>query len=353
MQVEKLQVDIDQFKPTMKNVGYFDDIPLEATVVSAKLDGEFTILYHDNDSTFIVNRYGKARKNFPAVNEAREILTRSGLNKAIFKLEHYAMGPDGHPLKAWDFNHIVKSVPEQITQLRFAFFDIVALRGLKPTMSYSEKLDLLKTLFTDAEYCHVVPYIEPSSTADVVEFWDIFVEKMGYEGIIVNAGSTTQKEGKFFKKKPIQDVDVVILGINKKPKFSEQLVTSLKIGVMDEDGDFIVVGDVSSGITKALRSYFWKLTQLEVKCTVWGSDQPYMPDKVLWIKPAIVAAVKYQEKIEKTSKGNPIGKDKIRFDGTQYIKTAERTYYSLRHPRFEGVRGDKKVQFIDIPASQL
>lgn len=353
MLVSKETVEIDSYKPNMKNLNYLEDVPLEATTVSAKLDGEFTLMYHDESQTFIVNRYGTTRRNFPAINEAREILLQAGLNKAVFKLEHYALGGDGKPLKVNEFSHIAKSCPEQHDQLRFAYFDIVALRGISPVMTYSEKLDVLETIFKDATYNHVVPYIEPESTKDVVEFWDIYVEKLGYEGIIVNKGSTRRKEGTFMKLKPLRDVDCVILGINKKPKFREQLVTSLKLGVIDEDGDFIVVGDVASGISHELRSYLWKLTQLEVKATMWNSEEPYMESRVLWIKPCIVVAVSYQEVFDVTSAGNPVVKDKVSYRKGRYVKVAETVYPSLRHPRFMGVRGDKKVIYTDISSNQI
>lgn len=79
----------------------------------------------------------------------------------------------------------------------------------------------------------------------VLEFW---VEERGYEGLFVRS------DGDLYKIKKHATVDAEVIGINKRKKFAEKQVTSLKVAFMDKEGRLIELGNVASGIDYPLRS---------------------------------------------------------------------------------------------------
>jgi len=77
-------IKIDNLKPKMKTLPSFKALKIVKgeTVLQAKVDGEFTLLSYSKDGSFTVNRWGKARTDFPALNEFSEAMEKTSLSKA-------------------------------------------------------------------------------------------------------------------------------------------------------------------------------------------------------------------------------------------------------------------------------
>ena len=165
---------------------------------------------------------------------------------------------------------------------------------------------------------------------EVEDFWRRYVEEGGYEGVVARSG------GEIYKVKPTRDVDAVIVALNKRELFRERKITSLKVALMDEDGNFVELSDVASGITHELRSFLWRLTEYRV-----AED-----DEAVWIKPFVVCTLEYTETFKSVRR-------RWRFEGGQYINAGEVEFYSLRHPRLVGFRGDKSVNPRDLSLKQV
>jgi len=329
MKQRKVSLDIGHLKPVMKSLRTIEDIPIaKGTVVSAKVDGEFTLANFGN-GCYMVNGWGKLREDFPALNELESALRREGLSDAQLLCEFYATREDGAPAKLPEFIHIAKGKDTDHTRLRLGVWDLILANG-KKVGDYGWKMDEVSEWLRGCRYCHVLPYIKPTKRSEIRTFWKEHVVEGGYEGVVARLNND------IYKVKPIRDVDAVIIAINKRELFKEQKVTSFKVALMDEDRSFVVLSDVASGIDHELRTALWKLMEFRV-----NED-----DDAVYVRPVIVCKVEYQETF-------PRDTPKLMFDGKEYRETGIVEFFSLRHPRFKRFRSDKMVNPTDLRLSQI
>lgn len=326
-------VKIDHLKPQMKTLPSFKALKIVPgqTVVQVKVDGEFTYLSYSKQGSFTANRWGKARTNFPALNEFAEAMQKTSLEKAELLCELYAV-EDDKPLKLPDFIHYIKSKDEELLKkIHIGVFDLISINGQPVQQNYAWKLEEVSGWLEGCKLCHVLPYFKPATIQDVENFWNLWVEEKGYEGLVARSN------GELYKIKPISEVDAVIVGINKRELFYSSQVTSIKLALMDEDGNFVEIGDCASGITHKLRSSLWQLMDFKV-----GED-----DQVVWVKPMVVCTVQYTDLFK--------GRNKVfSYDENKgYVHVGYRELVRLRHPRLVGFRSDKRVTPEDLRIEQL
>ncbi|NVM57967.1 MAG: hypothetical protein HWN51_07605, partial [Desulfobacterales bacterium] len=244
--------------------------------------------------------------------------------------ELYAVEEDGTPAKLPTFIHVAKGRGTDHTRIRIGVWDLLRVNGEPVETGFGRRMDEVSEWLKGCEYCRALPYIEPENTSEIREFWKRLVEEGGYEGVVARVG------GEIYKVKPSRDVDAVIIGLNKRELFKAEQITSLKLALMDEDGSFVVLGDVASGIDHDLREFLWRLMDYRV-------DED---DECVYIKPLIIATVEYTETFDSVS-------EILRFEDGQYLKEGETAFYSLRHPRLIGFRSDKTVNPRDLRLSQI
>jgi len=329
MKQRKVSLDIGHLKPVMRPLRTIEDIPLAGgTVVSAKADGEFTLASFGPEGCCTVNGWGRLREDFPALNELESALRRDGLSDAQLLCEFYASREDGAPARLPEFIHVARGRDTDHTRLRLGVWDLVLANG-EEVGAYGWKMDEVSEWLRGCRYCHVLPYIKPTKRSEVRAFWEKHIVQGGYEGLVARLN------GDVYKVKPIRDVDAVVVAINKRELLREQKVTSFKVALMDEDGGFVVLSDVASGIDHELRKALWDLMKLKV-----GEDD------AVYVRPVVVCTVEYQETFPRDTL-------KLMFDGKEYRETGMVEFYSLRHPRLKRFRPDKKVNPTDLRLSQV
>jgi ATP-dependent DNA ligase len=258
-------------------------------------------------------------------------MLKTGLEKAELLCELYAL-EDGKPLKLPDFIHYIKSGdPELLKKVNIGVFDLISINGQPVQQSYAWKVDEVNGWLQNCKLCHILPNMKPTTVQEVENFWNEWVEKKGYEGLVARTND------EIYKIKPISEVDAVIIAINKRELFWSKQVTSIRLALMDDQGRFVEIGDCASGITVDLRSSLWKLMDFKV-----GED-----DKAVWVKPMVICTVQYTDVFK--------GRNKVyAYDdqhGYQNVGTTE--LVRLRHPRLIGFRGEKKVDPQDIGLNQI
>jgi len=330
MRQRKVSLDIGHLKPVMKSLRTVDDIPLsEGAVVVAKIDGEFTLASFGPEGCYTVNRWGLLREEFPALNELCSALRREGLREAQLLCELYAVREDGAPARLPEFIRVAKGRDADHGRLRLGVWDLVRADGVE-VGDYGWRMDEVSGWLRGCRYCRVLPYIRPRSRSEVTAFWTRYVEELGYEGIVARVGAEV------YKVKPRREVDAVIIAINKRELLRERKVTSIKVALMDEDGYFVVLGDVASGIGHELRGALWRLTEFKV-----GEE-----DECIYVRPLVVCTVEYQETFARDT-------HRLKFDGGQYREAGMVRFYSLRHPRLKRFRADKGVNPTDLRLDQV
>jgi len=329
---KQVSIEVEGYKPDMTALSSVKELNLtDDTVVMAKADGEFTFLSFSREGNFTVNRYGHLRMDFPALNELSLALNRAGVYEAGILCELYAM-EEGRPLKLPEFIHYVKSKnPDLIGKVHIGVWDLITVNGNEVNESYAWKISEVERWLEGHRLAHVLPYVVPKSLIEAEQFYSKVLE-IGYEGVVARNGDN------IYKVKPQQDVDAVIIGINKKPMLKEQQVTSIKLALMDEDGLFVELSDCASGIDHQLRrvlfEYLMPLRDNEDKTTIY-------------VQPLVVCQVRYTD----TFKAQ---KRKLKYIiGIGYRESGVIPFFSLRHPRLESFREDKKVTVKDLRLKQI
>jgi len=316
------------WKPRAKAILTIDQLPLDRElVVTTKMDGEFSVIsYQRGVRTFSINLWGTMYgESCPWLKELKEALDKQPVQEAVLLAETYAVEGD-RMLKLPDLIHHLKNGDQ--TKIRLGVFDLASVNGKTVNQSYLWRLQEAETWLKGCQQVHVVPYIQPRSRDEIRAFWNYWVEQRRYEGLFAR-----DDRQDLYKVKPYLDIDAVIIGLNKTPSFPNREVTSFKIALRDNDGKFIQVGDVASGIDHQLRRALYEQLMPYKR-------QEY--DAWVQIEPFLVVQVQATDTFQAYQPSYVLLQD----GSLEYAVNKEA--FSLRHPRFVRFRGDKKPTVEDI-----
>ena len=207
--------------------------------------------------------------------------------------------------------------------LRYEVFDLLRLEGrdLRSLPLLERKRMLRKALPKSPSvlYCdHVVKTGR--------EFFAVAVEH-GLEGVIAKNAKSTYRTGlrtsDWLKIKNLHEEEVIIGGYTE-PRGSRSHFGSLLLG-MYERQQLRYVGHVGTGFNERTLSVLFKKMRTLVRATSPFADPVRANAPVVWLRPKLVANVRFTER---TSGG------------------------SLRHPVFLGLRFDKSAREVKIPTRE-
>lgn len=329
---------IGNLKPVMKVLEKLELLEVNAeTVVSGKLDGEFTFLsYTRGGEAYVLNKWGHRRQDFLALNQFAEAMDKTSVNHVELLCELHAK-KDGKPTNLPTFMRCIKGKNKELDKVQIGIWDLLKINGHTPNQSYAWKLEEVKKWVNGCTHVSVVPFIQPRTVQDVKDFWRTCVEEGGYEGLVIRRGD------QIYKIKPCLDVDAVIIGINKKSstgktlrRFKSGEVSSIKLALMQPDGSFIELSDCASGINREISRALGKLLAYKV-----GEDE-----RTVYVKPIVVCTIEYTDTYQKD-------RQVLKFDGEKYTKVGMKLFVSLRHPRLIRFRRDKTVNPQDLRTTQI
>jgi len=331
---------IDHLKPVMKTLKDITKIQLipNLTVVQVKVDGEFNLLrYNKQGETYTLNRWGRKRTELPALNELKQTLNQISLNDAELLVELYAK-ENGKPLKLPQYIHYIKSKnPELLNKIHIGIWDILTIDGKPIKQNYLWKYDETSNWFKNCNLVSVLPYLQPKNHTEIKTFWQTYIEKQGYEGLVIRNNSDT------YKLKPKGEIDAVVIAINKKSGygknlnlFEQQMVTSIHLAIMNEQGNYIEIGDCASGINHQLRKALWKLMNFKI-----AED-----NQRVWIKPFLICQIEYTDLFPSENKV-------YTYTQQGYIEKEKTNLVRLRHPRLIRFRTDKHPTPQDVGKQQI
>jgi bifunctional non-homologous end joining protein LigD len=144
----------------------------------------------------------------------------------------------------------------------------------------------------------------------------------GLEGIVakLRTGAYVQKRSReWLKIKITRRQECVIAGYTD-PRGARENFGSLVLGLYDQNGKFVHVGNAGSGFTESTHAAMWKrLHSLETDKNPFG-EKIESTRKPHWVKPELVAEIKFSE----------------------WTHEGERGGIKMRAPIFQGLRLDKK-----------
>lgn len=144
----------------------------------------------------------------------------------------------------------------------------------------------------------------------------------GLEGIVAKLRTSpyAQKRSRdWLKIKITRRQECVIAGYTD-PKGSRENFGSIVLGLYDQNGKLVHVGNAGSGFTEGTHAALWKrLKELKTDTNPFG-EKIESTRKPHWVKPELVAEIKFSE----------------------WTHEAERGGFKMRAPIFQGLRFDKK-----------
>ena len=150
----------------------------------------------------------------------------------------------------------------------------------------------------------------------------------GWEGVIakaVDSPYTPGKRSKHWLKLKLETVQEFVIGGFTEPRRSRKHIGALLLGYYDDDDNLIYVGHTGGGFSgAALESMYERLAPLERKTSPFTTT-PKTNEKAHWVKPVVVAQVRYNEM---TNEGK------------------------LRQPIFLGVRDDKDAKDVRLESER-
>lgn len=195
-------------------------------------------------------------------------------------------------------------------------FDLLYLNGYDLTrVPLEERKHLLRTIITPSEELRLSEHFD-----DGLALYEA-ARQRGLEGIVAKRRDScylTKRSREWLKIKITQRQECVIGGYTD-PKGSRENFGSLVLGLYDDKGRLIPVGQAGTGFTFQTHAAIWKkLEKLATKTSPFFS-KPESTRRIHFVKPELVAEIKF----------------------TEWTHQGQSGQVKMRAPVFEGLRTDK------------
>lgn len=177
----------------------------------------------------------------------------------------------------------------------YYLFDILYLDGTNvQNLSFLQRRKILSQIVNENTRIKISDFIE-----EIGEEVYKTTKSMGLEGLVAKNKSSKYVQGKrssdWLKIKHIRTQDCVIIGYNKGEGTREKYFGSLLLAVRDIEGQFQFVGHTGSGFDSiSLAQIYEKVQNLRTeKCAI--DYVPYTNREPIWVKPEIVAEIKFSD----------------------------------------------------------
>lgn len=312
----------------------FEQVP--EGVISVKMDGENVAIDFDASRTpkvEVVTSKGTIRSALPATEEAAKALTTQGIKKAVFMGELYAIDERGLPQSYMKAASILKDPAKGQDQLiQLAVFDVIKVDG----KDWSEedpwkRIEYIREVFGKHPLVHPVHAVK-GGVVEAREIWEEIEEK-GWEGIVIQTGTS------LFKIKPLKSFDLVVLAIEKSPKFIDRIGAVLA-AFIDTEGRFRLTGGIGGGFSEVDRGALYQ----------WAQRNKVSEDEErIWVdpyrEPLIIEVVMTEVNVKRMPS--------LRFKDHKWVTVEDAMSGTFRFPRYVRTRDDKKPVERDVSPEQI
>lgn len=316
--------------------------------VSRKYDGENAMLFFDGEKMISVNAGGTARVGLPAFEEAETLLKKAKVKSCILGAEIYVKddATKAHPVQ--QVVRVLRSPPskESLEKLGLAVFDVIEADG-KPVDKTSEVFDLLKKWFGKGEHIHPVEYHKTDKIDEVMTWFTEWVVGEGAEGVVVR-----HDQAGWYKIKLRHNLDVAIIGYSEGTDARKGMLHDLLVAVIRSDGTFHEFTRVGGGFTEDER----KSIANEMRRRVVPSDYVAVNNDYVayeMIHPGPVIEISCLDMIAERSRGGPVKRMVLDWDGKRYSALLRMPLVSVISPQFVRMRDDKEAVVDDVNIKQV
>jgi len=238
---------------------------------------------------------------------------------------------------------------QELGQLGFAAFNIYDLDGADLSMDYDASIERLEAIFGKGERIHPVKTIIGEGAGAVLKQFDAWVLGEGHEGVVARSATAG-----VFKVKPKHTLDLAVIGFTESSDDRTGMLHDMLLAVVRGDGQFQLVGRVGGGFSDEQRVEILK----DLKTRVAESDfHEVNSARVAYqmITPGLIAEIQCLDLVAMTSRGNPIDKMVLEWDGeaARWEGVRRLPLCSIISPQFLRFRDDKKPVKDEAGLSQL
>jgi len=290
-------------------------------IYEIKWDGYRAVSFVKDGKLRLVSRNGNDLTS--AYPELREIATNIHAETAVLDGEIVALDAEGR--SSFSLMQQRTGIGEggrrtgkgnSSIPVQYYVFDLTYLDGYDLTrVSLLERKRLLSEIITPSEELRLSEHFD-----DGLSLYEV-ARQRGLEGIVAKRRDScylTKRSREWLKIKITQRQECVIGGYTD-PKGSRENFGSLVLGLYDDKGRLVPVGQAGTGFTAQTHASMWK--KLEKLATNKSSffGKPESPRRVHFVKPELVAEIKF----------------------TEWTHEGQSGQAKMRAPVFEGLRTDK------------
>jgi ATP-dependent DNA ligase len=317
-------------------------------LATRKYDGEFSMIFFDGERLLSVNPGGTVRMGLPAYQECEKLLKAAKVKSCILAGEIYVQAENFKGLRIHQVVGILRNPKTEadMGKLGLAIFDVVEYDG-DPVDTLKKKFQLLDKWFGKGKLSIVVEHVPTKKTDDILELLADWVIDKGSEGIVLQHDTAN-----WYKVKTKHNLDVAIIGFSEGSEDRKGMLHDLLVAVMRPDGTFHELTRVGGGYTEEDR----KTIAAEMKRRVVPSDYVAVNNDYVayeMIQPGPVIEMSCLDLITESSRGGPINRMVLKWDGKRYTALSRMPSVSVISPQFVRIRDDKDAVIEDVNISQL
>jgi len=317
-------------------------------LATRKYDGEFSLILFNGEKLISVNPGGTVRVGLPCFEEAEKLLKAAKVKSCILGGEIYMQAENSKGLRIHQVVSVLRNPKSEadMERLGLAIFDVVEANG--------DKVDSLKKVFQLADkwfgkgkLVHPVEHVPTKKTDDILELMADWVIDKGSEGIVLQ-----HETANWYKVKLRHNLDVAVIGFSEGSDERKGMLHDLLVAVMRTDGTFHELARVGGGFTDDQR----KEIAADMKKRIVPSDYVAVNNDYVayeMIKPGPVIEISCLDLISESSRGGPVNRMVLKFDGKRYNALSRMPLVSVISPQFIRIRDDKEATIEDVNINQL
>jgi len=319
-----------------------------AYIATRKYDGEFSLVFFNGEKLISVNPGGTVRLGLPCFHEAEKLLKAAKVNSCILGGEIYMQAEQSKGLRIHQVVSVLRNPKSEVDmeRLGLAIFDVAEANG--------EKVDSIKKAFQFADKwfgkgkrVHPVEHVPTKKNDDILELMADWVIDKGSEGIVLQHDTAN-----WYKIKLRHNLDAAIIGYSEGSDERKGLLHDLLVAVMRTDGTFHELTRVGGGFSDEER----KEIAATLKKRIVPSDYVAVNNDYVayeMIKPGPVIELSCLDLISESSRGGPVNRMVLKFDGKRYNALSRMPLVSVISPQFIRIRDDKEATVEDVSINQL
>lgn len=315
---------------------------------SRKYDGEFALLVFDGENMISLHPSGTVRSGLPCLNEGTELLKKAKIKSAVMAGEFHLKGAAAESRALEQVLGVLRapSSKKALDDIALAVFDIVELDG-KAVTAASDVYKSLDKFFKKGKYIHPVEYKEVSKNDAIMQLYVDWVIGQGAEGLVVRH----DKAG-WYKIKVRHNLDVAIIGFSEGTEQRKGMLHDLLVAVVRPDGTYQELTRVGGGFSEADRKEFFKdLKKRIVPSEYVAVNNDYVAYEM--IKPGPVIEMSCLDMIAQRSKGGPVNRMVLEWNGKRYSALSRMPLVSVISPQYVRMRDDKEASPEDTSITQV